>query len=712
MPLNSSIPMRPLYSRRDIDEQQQSNRERERMFDSDDSDDEIPIPIKFSAAAAALLDGEGSIVGADSPIQSIETSAMATKRSDGGSSGSGSGSATTARYNLSGSTAVERLRQRTPEVPIDFLRRDRREKTKSPVERIQGELERRVVRLSLSPKSAAARNNSLSRSQRREQDSQAERHSSLSREQRAGSELRDPDAMDLNTPPVVRTVRLPIHTNARSSFGTSRVSFGATTEVEYSTERGRRSGPDVTEEHPATVAKPYIPSAMGSVTRYGGSTMRTRYGLGGPDETGLQSSMRVKRVGKVAGSFLSGPARRGKRRQSEEDAMGEKEEKDEKEAALQSAYSQETHHEEQEQGSQEPDGQESHYASQRSSQDSQAPKSSFYAASSFKDFATGSPAESQRHPRPVSPSPPPQHIPLAAFKPIVRHPLPRAEEPAAPPAPIQPYRAAPPRPEMPSAHDQENEAPPVYKSKTRQSLLPKERVDRVPLRTQVAEIATPVSPLRQPLAARSQNTPRRPAPPPPPLKMLDPPAASSHGGSKKRNAVRVNGKSFQRMEIVGRGGSSKVWRVMAETGKVYALKRVSMEDADETAVRGYKGEIDLLKRLKDNERVVQILDWEMNEEKQMLSVVCSSSVLSICLGNYFGSNLANANTAYGDGRVRLQQDPQPKIRRHARRLRSFVCSTLLARDAPLHQSSTRPRYRTLGFETRQLCPGARTPEAH
>jgi len=102
------------------------------------------------------------------------------------------------------------------------------------------------------------------------------------------------------------------------------------------------------------------------------------------------------------------------------------------------------------------------------------------------------------------------------------------------------------------------------------------------------------------------------------------PAAASAGareGKKRINHVRVNGRQFQRLEIIGRGGSSKVWRVMAENYKIYALKRVSMEDADETAIRGYKGEIDLLKKLKDNDRVVQILDWEMNEEKQMLSVV-------------------------------------------------------------------------------------------
>jgi serine/threonine-protein kinase TTK/MPS1 len=97
-------------------------------------------------------------------------------------------------------------------------------------------------------------------------------------------------------------------------------------------------------------------------------------------------------------------------------------------------------------------------------------------------------------------------------------------------------------------------------------------------------------------------------------------AATSHA-SKKRNNIRLNGKIFTRMDLVGRGGSSKVWRVMAENGKVFALKRVSLEDADENAVRGYKGEIDLLKKLEGNDRVVRLLDYEMNEEKQTLSVV-------------------------------------------------------------------------------------------
>jgi serine/threonine-protein kinase TTK/MPS1 len=42
---------------------------------------------------------------------------------------------------------------------------------------------------------------------------------------------------------------------------------------------------------------------------------------------------------------------------------------------------------------------------------------------------------------------------------------------------------------------------------------------------------------------------------------------------------------------------------------------------DETAVRGFKGEIELLRRLLKVDRVVQLRDWEVNEAKQTLSVV-------------------------------------------------------------------------------------------
>ena len=60
---------------------------------------------------------------------------------------------------------------------------------------------------------------------------------------------------------------------------------------------------------------------------------------------------------------------------------------------------------------------------------------------------------------------------------------------------------------------------------------------------------------------------------------------------------------------------------MAENYKIFAMKRVNLEDADAVAIAGYRGEIDLLKRLENVERVIRLFDYEINEEKSTLSVL-------------------------------------------------------------------------------------------
>ena len=64
-----------------------------------------------------------------------------------------------------------------------------------------------------------------------------------------------------------------------------------------------------------------------------------------------------------------------------------------------------------------------------------------------------------------------------------------------------------------------------------------------------------------------------------------------------------------------------MYRIMAENYKIFALKRVSLEDADMASIAGYKGEIDLLRKLENVERVIRLYDYEVNEEKQSLSVM-------------------------------------------------------------------------------------------
>ncbi|XPS93279.1 Dual-specificity kinase [Ascochyta lentis] len=156
-------------------------------------------------------------------------------------------------------------------------------------------------------------------------------------------------------------------------------------------------------------------------------------------------------------------------------------------------------------------------------------------------------------------------------------------------------------------------APPQHQSPLQRHQSPAQRQQEKPI----------------PLQSISANTPRRPAPPPPPKMSVLETATAAAGAAtatkqrerKKRSTLSVNGKHYSQMDRIGRGGSSAVYRVMAENFKLLALKRVKLEDADEAAVRGYKGEIDLLQKLKNVERVVRLYDWEVDEQRQVLSVL-------------------------------------------------------------------------------------------
>ncbi|KAF5009387.1 hypothetical protein F66182_15567, partial [Fusarium sp. NRRL 66182] len=186
-------------------------------------------------------------------------------------------------------------------------------------------------------------------------------------------------------------------------------------------------------------------------------------------------------------------------------------------------------------------------------------------------------------------------------------------------------------PALPSIQDQENDPPPTFKrvKPSGLSLLDKPEKYAVIYDNDNKERELPpatVSP-RKPLTSRSNNTPRTMAPPPPKMSVLE--TATATGGAatttsqsrKKRSQVTINHKAFTRMDCIGRGGSSRVYRVMAENYKIFALKRVNLEDVDRLTLAGYKGEIDLLKRLENVERVVRLFDWEINMEKHTLSVL-------------------------------------------------------------------------------------------
>jgi len=180
------------------------------------------------------------------------------------------------------------------------------------------------------------------------------------------------------------------------------------------------------------------------------------------------------------------------------------------------------------------------------------------------------------------------------------------------------------RPIMPSNRDQENQVPSTFKRPNVPiSVDPVVDKPKRPLSADVGALRATASPERKPLTALSHNTPHRPAPPPPKMSVAD--VATTTAGAatvkQRRNVLKVNGKCYTRLDVLGRGGSGKVYRVTAENGKMMALKRVSLENADANTIKGFKSEIDLLRKLANVERVISLFDYEMNDEKQVLTLV-------------------------------------------------------------------------------------------
>jgi serine/threonine-protein kinase TTK/MPS1 len=62
--------------------------------------------------------------------------------------------------------------------------------------------------------------------------------------------------------------------------------------------------------------------------------------------------------------------------------------------------------------------------------------------------------------------------------------------------------------------------------------------------------------------------------------------------------------------MVGKGGTSRVYRVMSDRSEILAIKRVSLDKVDAETMRGYQNEISLLKRLNGNSRIIRLIDSE------------------------------------------------------------------------------------------------------
>ncbi|CDO92827.1 unnamed protein product [Kluyveromyces dobzhanskii CBS 2104] len=92
--------------------------------------------------------------------------------------------------------------------------------------------------------------------------------------------------------------------------------------------------------------------------------------------------------------------------------------------------------------------------------------------------------------------------------------------------------------------------------------------------------------------------------------------------------ISVNGTAYEKVELLGKGGSGKVYKVKSSDHKVYALKRVSFDEFDESSIDCYKGEIQLLKKLDNEQRVVKLVDYQMGQGVLFLLMECGEHDLS------------------------------------------------------------------------------------
>jgi len=83
----------------------------------------------------------------------------------------------------------------------------------------------------------------------------------------------------------------------------------------------------------------------------------------------------------------------------------------------------------------------------------------------------------------------------------------------------------------------------------------------------------------------------------------------------------VNSRPYLKINYVGKGGSSVVYKAMAEDGSFYAIKRVNMTDADADTLASYRQEIQLLQRLQKYEHVIQLIDFQYQPEAEYMFII-------------------------------------------------------------------------------------------
>jgi serine/threonine-protein kinase TTK/MPS1 len=169
----------------------------------------------------------------------------------------------------------------------------------------------------------------------------------------------------------------------------------------------------------------------------------------------------------------------------------------------------------------------------------------------------------------------------------------------------------------PSEYHQPWNTPPVA-SQLKPTRPAPELATRSTIQTVQAQNADPLAPIAAPELAQQAAT-------------LSTVAQQSVAPQTKRSFM-VNGSPYERLGVLGKGGSSKVYSVLCPVKRVvYALKRVALERADAETYQSYTNEIQLLTRLRGHDRIIQLIDHQIvfgsNNRPKLLNMVSQGMVM-------------------------------------------------------------------------------------
>jgi tRNA A-37 threonylcarbamoyl transferase component Bud32 len=118
----------------------------------------------------------------------------------------------------------------------------------------------------------------------------------------------------------------------------------------------------------------------------------------------------------------------------------------------------------------------------------------------------------------------------------------------------------------------------------------------------------------------------------------------------EENMIRVNKIPYAKLGVIGKGGSCKVYRALSQDGNVYAIKKVKLERLDKKQIEGYANEINLLKKLRGNPAIIQMVDSEVDLLRKSIFMVMEAGEADL---NHVLQKQATISETSGERRLNM-----------------------------------------------------------